>query len=62
MGKTYASVLNTNSPKIRFATDPIGSGGFNQLIVKLNNLTKEEFRSLIMQKKTFSRFDITNLS
>jgi hypothetical protein len=60
MGKTYASVLNTISPKIRYATDPTGSGGFNQLIVKLNNLSKGEFISLINQNKTFSRFDITN--
>ena len=60
MGKTYVSVLNTNSPKIRYATDPTGSGGFNQLIVKLNNLSKEGFISLIKQKKTFNRFDITD--
>ena len=60
MGKTYVSALNTTSPKIRYATDPTGSGGFNQLIVKLNNLSKEKFISLIKQKKTFSRFDITD--
>ena len=60
MGKIYASVLSTTSPKIRYATDPTGSGGFNQLIVKLNNLSKEEFISMVKQKKTFSRFDITN--
>ncbi len=60
MGKTYTSVLNTNSPKIRYATDPTGSGGFNQLIVKLNNLPKEEFISLIRDKKTFNRHDIIN--
>ncbi len=60
MGKTYASVLNTTSPKICYATDPTGSGGFNQLIVKLNKLSKEKFIALIKEKKTFSRFDITN--
>jgi len=60
MGKTYASVLNITSPKIRYATDPTRSGGFNQLIVKLNNLSKEQFIELIKYKKTFSRFDISD--
>jgi hypothetical protein len=58
MGKAYTSILTMPSPKIRYATDPTGSGGFNRLIVKLNHLSKEEFISLINRKETFSRLDI----